>query len=185
MLMSTSMPKSKQQRIDRPGMSLVELIVSMTGGAVVFCLAVGTLEQTMKLSKDGAARTEHQATLARLSQQFRNDVHASSEFQLTDQAIPELVLRRSQSPTVHYKVAGAIVTREELREGSNRAAREEYRLAESSSVSLAVDPDNRLELKIMRRTADGDIPEGHVVARLNRLTSLQQLEKEEQLDPSK
>lgn len=64
------------------GFSLVELVVSMTGGAAVFCLAIATIEHTMKLSNECSGRAEHQQTVARLGQQFRSDVHQVNEFRL-------------------------------------------------------------------------------------------------------
>ena len=160
-----------------PGFSLVELVVSMTGGAAIFCLAIGTVQQTLRLSKEGSARAEHQLAVARLGQQFRSDVHRLSEFRLVNDASPEVTIKSENEAPVIYKVAGASVTREVIKTASSAVAREIYRLDSRCSVRFESADDQHMSLVIVRNSPDGEMLENRIVARTGRLFALQTVKK--------
>lgn len=164
----------------QPGFSLVELIVTMTAGAVVFALSINAVERTMKLSKDASARAEHQLTVARLGRQLRSDVHAANGFHsITENSTIRLEMVSDQSPTVTYKFTGSTVTRESTQKGATVISRETFRLADTYRVRLDVNPAeaNRLDMAFVRLTPEGEKLEGHIVARPARLFPLQTLKK--------
>ncbi len=181
----TSVQMEKQIRFGdraspRLGFSLIELIVTMTAGAIVFGLSVSAVDRTMKLSQDASARAEHQLALARLGRQLRSDVHAADDFHsITENSTIRLEMKSEQSTTVTYKFNGSTVTRESTQKGTTAVSRETYRLAGTSRVRLDADPAaaNRLELAIVRQTPEGDVLESRIVARAARLIPLQTLKK--------
>lgn len=164
----------------QPGFSLVELIVTMTAGAIVFGLSISAVERTMKLSKDASARAEHQLTVARLGRQLRSDVHAANGFHsITENSTIRLEMVSDQSPTVTYKITGSTVTRESTQKGSTIVSRETFRLADTCRVRMDVNPAeaSRLDMAFVRLTPEGEMLEGHIVARPARLFPLQTLKK--------
>jgi hypothetical protein len=60
----------------RRGITLIELIVVMSGVAIVLGLCAVTIQLLFRLNADGHARLSASASFARLAGQFRSDVHA-------------------------------------------------------------------------------------------------------------
>ncbi len=156
----------------RHAFTLAELIVAMTTSAVLFMLAIGVVERVMKLSTDAGARAEHQASLARLGSQLRNDVHAAKEVDVTtDDSGLRLTLKDSQNQTILYTVSGAVVTRESDAEGSAAKVRETYRLAKASRVRIETEEGQKVITTIARVTPEGEVLESRVAARVGRWPS--------------
>lgn len=164
----------------RRAFSLVELVIGMTCGAIVFALAIRTVEQTMKLSNDSSARSQHQMTLARLQNHLRNDVHDASAAQLSkDDASPQLTLQYGAARSIRYNVEGSTVTRISSDDEANVIERETYRLAKECRVRFEASEKMRVKMSVTRQTLAGEMLESRLAARVNRLASLQNTQKGE------
>ncbi len=64
---------------NRSGYSLIEMIVVMTGGTVLMGIAVTLLCALLRAEGTGRALVERSASLSRLADQFRRDVHATDQ----------------------------------------------------------------------------------------------------------
>ena len=63
----------------RQGITLIEVLVVMSGLAIVLGLCAITIQLLFRLDADGHARLSASASFARLASQFREDVHASED----------------------------------------------------------------------------------------------------------
>jgi prepilin-type N-terminal cleavage/methylation domain-containing protein len=68
---------TKNRSYNRHGLSLVEMIVAMTVGAALMGIAVTTLHVLMRAETRGESRMAESASIMRLAEQFRRDVHAA------------------------------------------------------------------------------------------------------------
>lgn len=64
-------------RSDRMGSALIEVLLAMSSGSVVFLLSIGLIHQSMHWSKRVQDRSGTLSQQQRLSLQWRQDVHAS------------------------------------------------------------------------------------------------------------
>lgn len=162
----------------RRAVSLIELVVAMTGSAVVFGLAVGAVQQSMKLSSHAKAQLEHQQTLARLCQQFRSDIRNASSVTLTSDPL-QLKLVDMAARKVTYNVEVSTVLRESDRSNQQGSAREQFRLAAGTQIRLAAMDAEHFQLAVVRSNPEGERLEREVVATMHRLLGLQSLKKEQ------
>jgi len=73
-------------RRPRRGITIIEMMVVMTGVAGVLALCAITIQLLMRLNSDGHARVTSAAAIERLSQQIRQDAHASDAALLDQKA---------------------------------------------------------------------------------------------------
>jgi prepilin-type N-terminal cleavage/methylation domain-containing protein len=120
------------RRRGRRGMTLIEMLVVVTGAAVMLGLCVVTLQLLLRLETDARAKLTATSAIDRLAGEFRADVHAATE------AKPGLLLTIAPTRLVSYKPtmaglirteteAGKTVRRDEFSLGSGLAARFEVR----------------------------------------------------------
>ncbi len=170
--------KQKHRRTERRlAATLVDLVVGMTGSAIVFGLSVAAVEQTMRMSTQAKVQSDHQQTMARLGQQLRADIQAGASFTVSADPVRLTIVRPDQG-SINYVVSGATVNRESTGVGSQAATREVFRLARESSIRFAASDDQLLEMFIVRNSPAGERLESHVATRANRLNSLKTFTKE-------
>ena len=96
-----------RNREARRGISLIELLVIMTGVAVILGLCAVTIQVLFRVSSDTQARRSASAALGRLAEQFREDVHACDGAELQ----PAAGLRLSRDRARGDRLPGARRTR--------------------------------------------------------------------------
>ena len=126
----------------RRGVSLIELMVVMTGVAVVLGLCAVTIQALMKVNADAQARLNASEALARLASQFREDVHSSEHIELladtkSSGTKPSKTLRIIREPhlVVTYEVSPGRVAR--LESSSGKMSRHElFRVGKGRVVTF-------------------------------------------------
>jgi type II secretory pathway pseudopilin PulG len=126
----------------RRGISLIELMVVMTGVAVILGLCAVTIQAMLRVNSDAQSRLNASATFARLASQFREDVHASNDVQLSPatkagDAKPAPTLRLTQGPriVITYEVSPGRVARVESASGK-MSRRESYRIGNGNLTAF-------------------------------------------------
>jgi type II secretory pathway component PulJ len=131
------------QGLGRRGVTLIEVIVLMTGVAAMLGLTVLMLQLLLKLDGDSRARFDRAGTLARLAEQFRRDVHAAAAARLVEEPSRPAVLRIEQEPgrAIDYQVKGQskVVRVESLR--GKQVRTESYEVAQGGPIELALKQD--------------------------------------------
>lgn len=128
-------------RRSRRGITIIEVIVLMTGVAAMLGLSVILLQLLMKLDADSRSHFDAANSLARLARQLRRDVHAAGSADLVDAAAskgPGLRIERGGGQAVEYQVKGNDrVIRTETMNGKD-IRREAYPLPKSSGIRLSL-----------------------------------------------
>lgn len=129
-------------RTTRRGISLIELMVVMTGVAVILGLCAVTIQAMLRVNSDARSQLNASATFARLASQFREDVHASDGVQLSPtanaaDAKPTPTLRLTQGPhiVITYEVSPGRVARVESVSGKT-SRRESYRIGNGNLAAF-------------------------------------------------
>jgi type II secretory pathway pseudopilin PulG len=126
------------------GFSLIELLVVMTGVAVILGLCAVTIQALIRVNADAQARLSASATFARLASQFREDVHASDDAQIPAdpklggnpgeaRATATLRLTRDPQRVITYEVRDGRVARLESTSGKT-SRHESYRIGNRNVV---------------------------------------------------
>jgi prepilin-type N-terminal cleavage/methylation domain-containing protein len=110
-----------RDRDARRGVSLIELLVVITVLAVLLGLCAITIQLLLRVGSDAQARRSAAASLGRLAEQFRADVHACDDVEVRPSAGLRLVLK--PGVVIEYRVHAGSVARVESGEG--RASRHE------------------------------------------------------------
>ena len=95
--------------------TLVELVASLSAGSVLLVLAMGTVHRTMRIESAMQNNAAAERTAARLSRQFRHDIHLAESVSLDRQQAgkPALqIILPGQSP-ISYRIDDASVHREQ------------------------------------------------------------------------
>jgi hypothetical protein len=122
---------------------MLEMVVLMTGVAAMLGLCVVLLQLLMKLDTDSRSRLVGATTVARLSEQFRRDVHGARSAHLAEHAqgsstAAGLQLDPGTDRSIVYTAKGTgIVERVETRKGSP-ARRERYEIPHGGTVRLSL-----------------------------------------------
>jgi len=123
----------------RRGISLVEIMATMTILTVVLGLTVALLEMLLKLNASGREHAALEASIARLGRAFRHDVRDSDVVSRCDDGGSSLALALRTSgrePVVEYHVRKSGVLRVEWN-GSEIVKQETYPLPSRSSPRFA------------------------------------------------
>ncbi len=131
-------------RNNRRGISLIELMVVMTGVAVILGLCAVTIQALLRVNADAQARLNASATFARLASQFREDVHACDEVQFPAgsnagggpgdaKASARLRLTREPRIVIEYEASPGRVARVESTSGTV-SRHESYRIGKGNVV---------------------------------------------------
>lgn len=115
-------PGIKPRICSRRGITIIEVLIVITGVSMMLGLCAITLQLLMQLNAEGQARLRGAVGLERLSQQLRDDVHACRSAQLAadDKAPakpPRLRLTIEPDHSVSYEIGDGNVVRDESRAG--------------------------------------------------------------------
>jgi hypothetical protein len=151
----------------RRGITLIEVIVVMSGIAFVLGLCAVTIQLLFRLNADGHARLSASASFARLASQFRADVHACDDAELkpaTKDGEPKsaasLRLARDPRVVITYEAREGSVARVEAVAGATKA-HESYRVGRGNVVSFERrnEGEHRFLALVMSRGAGKRDPE--------------------------
>lgn len=132
--------RSPSRGTPRRGFTLIEMVAVMTTLAVLMGLCAVTIQVLLRVGADARERQSATATLGRLAEQFRQDVHASDEAMVL--AAEDLRLARGPSPRVAiaYRVADGRVDRIESVDDTE-SRRESYLLGRGHSAAFEARDD--------------------------------------------
>lgn len=142
-MMTAASPRRIGLRVRHRGISMIEMIVLMTGVAVMLGISAVLLQLLMRLDADSRARFNGATAAAKLSEQFRDDVHKSHAAHLINgpQGVPGpvgLKLEPGGDQIIEYQVKGnGLVQRLESRKGSGDR-RERYEISHAGRVLLSL-----------------------------------------------
>jgi hypothetical protein len=142
-MMTPDIPRRSSGASRRRGITMIEMIVLMTGVAAMLGLCAVLLQLLMKLDADSRSRFTGATAAARLAEQFRHDVHrAHSAHLVKGQAGASrpvgLKLEPGGDRSIEYQANGdGLVQRLESRQGSN-PRRERYEIPHSGPVKLSL-----------------------------------------------
>jgi hypothetical protein len=117
----------------RRGITLIEVLVLITGAAVMLGLCAVTIQLLLRLHADSQAKVSSSLVLDRLARQLRDDAHASEIVRLdtADAKAKDnrssLTLSTSASESIRYVAGEHVVARHEIKNG-NRLRHESYSL---------------------------------------------------------
>lgn len=100
-------------RTNRVGVSLVELMVTMSACAVLLTLSLTLLHRMLHVQKRASAAQDIQRTLWRLESVFRSDIHAATAV-IEEENTPESVLvllSLAQDQSIEYRREAAVIER--------------------------------------------------------------------------
>jgi hypothetical protein len=120
-----------RNRATRYGVSLIEMLVVMSGLSVVLGLCALTIQLLMRVSADAQGRRSTSAALGRLAEQFREDVHGCDDVQIRPSA--ELRLSRGPRVAITYTARDGSLKRVESTAGQT-SRHETYALERGSSL---------------------------------------------------
>jgi type II secretory pathway pseudopilin PulG len=129
------------RRSSRRGITILEIMVVMTGVAAMLALCALTIQLLMRLNADGQTRLSASASLERLAQQIRRDAHASDTALLDQKAAGKpATLRLTLDPKhdVLYEPQFREIVRVETKDG---------KLSRRESYSLPPRADSRFEIR--------------------------------------
>ena len=115
----------------RNAFTLIELTITMSAGSALMIMAIGLLHQSMSLASLARKRADHQRSVSRLSNQFRQDVHRASVFTILSSDSIELTLPDETKITYATNERGVLRTHPL---GDTATGREAFELIDGSGV---------------------------------------------------
>jgi type II secretory pathway component PulJ len=141
----------------RRGITILEIMVLMTGVAAMLTLCAVTIHLLMRLNTDSQTRLSAAVTLERLARQIRQDAHACDNAQLEDakSAGSSANLRLTLDPMhdVRYEPQRQQVVRIETRDGK-RSRHESYSLPPASHSRFEFRDEGKRRLIVLVVTHD-------------------------------
>ena len=125
--------RQERERRSRRGITLIEVLVLVTGVAVMLGLCAVTIQLLLRLHADSQARVSSTMVLERLARQLREDAHASESARLGTRdakptaAQPSLAFSVKEAHSISYIVGEHKVARDETILGK-RIRHESYSL---------------------------------------------------------
>jgi prepilin-type N-terminal cleavage/methylation domain-containing protein len=132
---------------NRRGHTLIEMTVVITVGAALLGIAVSVIHLLMRAEETGRDHFDRFTTLARLADQFREDVHAAAAKPAAD-GQTAWRLEPAADRTVRYSAEDGEIVREE-RKGENVVSRESYKMPDDYAATIASDDASRPSLVSM------------------------------------
>jgi len=151
--------------VKRSGKSLIELIVVISVMSMVMLIAVRTISQLMRADASGGKSLVAETSLARLSHQFRRDVHAARKAQLVipeENAASRLQLSLPENTIAEYRPFAEKILRT-VRRGEETISRETFHLSRGENrFEISEDDTPIISLVHLRKTAESyENPPGH------------------------
>jgi hypothetical protein len=140
----------------RRGISLIELLVLLTGVAVMLGLSAVTIQALLRLHADSQTRVNSSMVLERLARQLRDDAHASATAQLgaedakATRAQPSITFSKADH-AIRYIVGEHVVTRDETILGK-RIRHESYSLERSQAAHFELFDESGHRMVALRLT---------------------------------
>jgi hypothetical protein len=141
----------------RRGITLIEVLILVTGVALMLGLCAVTIQLLLRLHADSQARMNSTIVLERLARQLRDDAHASESARLgaedakakSDQ--PSLTLIVHAAHSIDYVVGEHVVARDEIESGK-RIRHESYSLARDQTAGFELIDESGHRLVALRLT---------------------------------
>ncbi|NOZ40319.1 MAG: prepilin-type N-terminal cleavage/methylation domain-containing protein [Planctomycetes bacterium] len=118
--------------------TLVEMMVSISVGSVLMALALGMVHRTMRTESTANTNAKVERTAARLSRQFRHDIHQAESVSLDNQQPDAALLRlmlTDQRPLT-YRIENGGILREQ-QQSDERTQREFFGFPENFTLQFA------------------------------------------------
>jgi len=146
-----------QLKQTRRGVSLTELMVLMSATTMILSMSAMLLHRAMRVQVDSRAFTDVERSAARLSRQFRQDVHEATDVMLEKSKLNKDVFVQLQLPageSIQYSWVNGNVLRSVVRDGK-AAAREEFAFQPSCKLEVREQASpNRIVLTITSAALD-------------------------------
>jgi len=129
-------------RPSRSGTTLVEMLVVMSLAAVMMGVSVCTIHFLLDAEHEATRAVRFNTSVARLTQAFRNDIHAARQVELpaAEDGKPARLIATVDGGLVRYEIDVHQVTRIET-EGEKPAHREAYYFPAHSRIRFEQRPD--------------------------------------------
>ena len=119
------------RRKDRPGFTLLELMVAISVSGAIMLLAIAWIGETAKFASRMSSHQRQHDQLTRLGWQLRTDVRKSQSMTIEDDQ--RLVLQQGDGQRIVYSISGTTVEME--KSGGTQASRESFPLANGSQIA--------------------------------------------------
>jgi prepilin-type N-terminal cleavage/methylation domain-containing protein len=159
----------------RRGYSLIELVVVMTIATVIVGLAAAMLHLLLRTERNGRQQMHRSAALARLADQFRDDVRAAARQLVPDDANPSCwTFEMEAGRNVQYRAQAGQIERVETL-GGQIERRESYALPPDAAVWIATPGDSKppVATLIVKDTSNREIRIAAVLGKDHRFDRLE------------
>lgn len=118
--------------------TLVEMLVSISVGSVLMALALGMVHRTMRAESAARSHAQIERAAARLSRQFRHDIHQAKSTSIAAQqkGLPRLRLTLSAQPAITYQITKEGLLREQ-QQGHDQTYREIFAFPDGHILRFA------------------------------------------------
>lgn len=128
------------------GFTLIEMVIVISLLAILMAAGIRLLGMLLRVERNISVETRVQISLSRVSQRWREDLHAATE--VTERAVPQApqeILLRLPTEEVLWKSRPGGVIRERLHKGSS-VGRDAFLFAPQATCLLDYQPDQQLAL---------------------------------------
>lgn len=142
----------------RRGISLIEVLVVITLSSAMVAAAVALLHALLRTRDVAQAGMVQRASIARLADTFRDDVHRATAFQpgeAKDSRAAQWTFGVGAGRAVAYRVEQGELVRE-VREGNATARREFFVLPKDAKLAVTRRSEGKADLIEMSITPEGD-----------------------------
>jgi prepilin-type N-terminal cleavage/methylation domain-containing protein len=136
---------ARQRRRPRSGLTLVEMLVVISVAAVMLGMSVCTIHLLLDAEREATRAVRFNTSVARLTQAFRADIHASRQVELpaTEPGKPIVLVASVDGGQIRYELDEHLATRIET-EGGRQVHREVFYLPPHSRMRFEHQPDQKL-----------------------------------------
>jgi type II secretory pathway pseudopilin PulG len=137
---------------NRRGISLVEMLAVITIGTLLTAITVGLLHTLLQTGHAARDQLHQRATLRRLADTFRRDVHAAVAFHPVERNAephrPAWQLTLRGDDRVEYRLEQGELVRN-ARTGDTVRTRESFMLPPETTVSMRLQPGGRSDIVVL------------------------------------
>lgn len=147
----------RQLRINPPirrGVSLIELVITMTVAGVVLMMGMGTLHLLIDTEDNFVHSLKRRQTVSQLAKAFRNDIHAARDVIWTqpqeESEAGQLTLKLAEDQQVRYTIEKHNLVRTETK---NQETLQSARFRFSAGTEISFDPEATDRVAVVIRGA--------------------------------
>ena len=146
----------RKLRSPRAGLTLVEMLVVISVAAVMLGMSVGVIHLLLDAEREATRAVRFNTSVARLTQAFRGDIHASRQVELpaSEPGKPAVLVATLDNGQIRYELDQHLATRIET-EGGRQVHREVFYLPPHSRMRFEHQPDQKLVLLEIDMAAGG------------------------------